>query len=425
MPPQDASAVAEAREARDVMAFGQEIGRVLSDGRIAGRAEPFAKVFPSSRLVKKAVGLAAWCVLEDIALDARLDGQGRLVAETNVRRIAGHLGLNKDTVTKYLRRLRDYGFVLQEETRDDGSGRYETCRYVLDPSACLERFTHTPSRRHAGGVGPCPKVSDTVPAADPVSEDTGHGGTGHGGFGHLQEDVVVDSQEEQQQHGVREVEPGLRRRLVDLGVAASVADKLLDEHPHERVHDVLDAVGAQTLRSPAGWVVKALRDGWHVRELVAERRRVEARDQRRAEEADAAVQARRRAAEQSARADAWAAAVSASLDDHALCSAVRLVTTPAPGLNRRSVPLARAQLVAWAFEVHERSPRHQLEEALATALRDGTEPAGFAPQDLPPPPSVASVAADLSARIRVCLDHLAEPAVAGASQSPTNRREHR
>src|SRR5688572_22762508 len=98
MPPQDASAVAEAREARDVMAFGQEIGRVLSDGRIAGRAEPFAKVFPSSRLVKKAVGLAAWCVLEDIALDARLDGQGRLVAETNVRRIAGHLGLNKDTV---------------------------------------------------------------------------------------------------------------------------------------------------------------------------------------------------------------------------------------------------------------------------------------------------------------------------------------
>ena len=36
---------------------------------------------------------------------------------SNVRRIACHLGLNKDTVTKYLRRLRDYGFVLQL-TRD-------------------------------------------------------------------------------------------------------------------------------------------------------------------------------------------------------------------------------------------------------------------------------------------------------------------
>jgi hypothetical protein len=36
------------RQARDVMAFGQEVGRVLSDGRIVGRAELFAKVFPSS-----------------------------------------------------------------------------------------------------------------------------------------------------------------------------------------------------------------------------------------------------------------------------------------------------------------------------------------------------------------------------------------
>ncbi|MDQ3432553.1 MAG: hypothetical protein M3467_10125 [Actinomycetota bacterium] len=39
----------EARQARDVMAFGQEIGRVLSDGCVVGRTEPFAKVFPSSR----------------------------------------------------------------------------------------------------------------------------------------------------------------------------------------------------------------------------------------------------------------------------------------------------------------------------------------------------------------------------------------
>jgi hypothetical protein len=44
----------KAREARDVIAFGQETGRVLSDGRIVGRAEPFAKVFPSSRVVKRA-----------------------------------------------------------------------------------------------------------------------------------------------------------------------------------------------------------------------------------------------------------------------------------------------------------------------------------------------------------------------------------
>lgn len=60
---------ADVQQARDVMAFGRKAGRVLSDGRVVGRAEPFAKVFPSSRSVKRAVGLVAWGVLEDIALE--------------------------------------------------------------------------------------------------------------------------------------------------------------------------------------------------------------------------------------------------------------------------------------------------------------------------------------------------------------------
>ena len=138
-----------ARTASDALSFGQEFGRVLSDGRIVGRAEPYAKVFPSSRAVKRAVGAAAWSILEDIALDASLDAEGRLVAETNVRRIAANLALSKNTVTKHLAKLRDFGFVLHEEIRADRSGRWGTARYVLDPSACLERFTVTPAADRA------------------------------------------------------------------------------------------------------------------------------------------------------------------------------------------------------------------------------------------------------------------------------------
>lgn len=151
-----------AREAGDVMAFGQEVGRVLSDGRIVGRAEPFAKVFSSSRAVKRAVGVTAWAVLEDIALDARIDDRGRLVAETNVRRIAENLGLNKETVSKHLGILREYGFVLQEEERDRASGQYRRYRYVIDPTAGIERFTHTPSRRSrdASEAGLAPRTEE-------------------------------------------------------------------------------------------------------------------------------------------------------------------------------------------------------------------------------------------------------------------------
>lgn len=157
-------------------------------------------------MVKRAVGPGAWAVLEDIALDAVLDEDGRLVAETNTRQVATNLGLNKDTVTPHLRRLREYGFVLKEESRTVTSGRYEVYRYVLDPSACIERFTHTPpAQQRSGGeasaeavapqapgaqpaappatgqepAAPCPKNSDAV-AREPVSEKAGHGGTGHG-----------------------------------------------------------------------------------------------------------------------------------------------------------------------------------------------------------------------------------------------------
>jgi hypothetical protein len=164
--------------ARDVVAFGHEFGRVLSDGRIVGRAEPFAKVFPSSRAVKREVGAIAWAILEDIALDAGPDEHGRLVSDTSVRRIAANLGMNKDTVARHLGKLREYGFVLHEEARDHGSGRWQSARYVLDPSACVERFTHTPTARPRQ-ARPCPTDPDTA-ASDAVSASTRHGDAGSG-----------------------------------------------------------------------------------------------------------------------------------------------------------------------------------------------------------------------------------------------------
>jgi hypothetical protein len=45
-------------------------------------------VTAGARKLCRAVGTTAWAVLADIALDAESDPEGRLVAATNVRRIA-------------------------------------------------------------------------------------------------------------------------------------------------------------------------------------------------------------------------------------------------------------------------------------------------------------------------------------------------
>lgn len=247
---------------------------MLSDGRIVGRAEPFAKVFASSRQVKRAVGVIAWAILEDIALDARLDVEGRLVAETNVRSIADNLGMSKNTVAKHLTRLRDHGFVLHEEHRANHSGLYTSSRYVLDPSACLERFTHTPTdpavvspveaprstdRAESATeevVGPCTNSWDTVDGT--VSQSVGHRELGHNN-----KDVVVPQEEEQQQPAAEPGEP-LPDALTALGIPPAKAMRLVAEHDPGRIRQVLACVTDDHVRNPAGWVVAALTRSWEV-----------------------------------------------------------------------------------------------------------------------------------------------------------------
>ena len=52
--------------------------------------------------------------------------------------------------------------------------------------------------------------------------------------------------------------------------------------------------------------------------------------------------------------------MSAALDDDELCRALAQVTTPVGVVGRRSVPLARAQLLAWAVRAHQRAPDQDL-----------------------------------------------------------------
>lgn len=345
---------AEGRQTRDVMAFGQEIGRVLSDGRIVGRAEPFAKVFPSSRAVKRAVGLIAWGILEDIALDARLDERGRLVADTKVRRIAANLGLSKTTVHKHLTTLRASGFVFHEELREADSGRYEQVRYVIDPSACIERFTVAPgtkSRPSGDGTN-----SPSRPPPGPAEARVPDSGTRsvyqnavHGDLVQNRRQEAVEDPRQQPRAsdaaGVDEAGDGeLVAGLVAAGVAGSIARQLVQEQPPERIRDALEAVGGKRLHNPAGWLVRAVSGTWDLSADIEEARNARARQA--ARQLDEAAAARRPAqeAQRRERESAWEAAICAAFDDAQLAEAIKRLTTPVPGLGRRSVPAACAAL---------------------------------------------------------------------------------
>ena len=422
-------------QARDVVAFGQEVGRVLSDGRIVGRAEPFAKVFPSSRSVKRAVGVTAWAILEDIALDAALDAEGRLVAGTNVRRIADNLGLSKNTVTKHLGKLREHGFVLHEEQRDDGTGRYETSRYVLDPSACLERFTHTPKRPAGDPAAPRPKNRDTEADLDPRPRKwdtaTTSQPTGHRDVGQKNKKVVA---EEDQQPQPAAVAAPLADRLIAVGVAADRARDLVAEHPEQQVVDALDAVEVSDVRNVAGWVVTAIRGGWDVSEAAEERRKQRAARRLRAEEGALGRLAQEREDEWRERAAGWEATVSAALDDTELTAALRGITEPVAALGRRSGPMAVSHLVGWAVACHVADPDRPLDAALRRALRatadvDGLAAVPGASQDVPGRPADAALpespaplrdAAPLRQRVARLL-----PAIDHDLPIPTTKEEQR
>jgi hypothetical protein len=162
-----------------------------------------------------------------------------------------------------------------------------------------------------------------------------------------------------------------RERLVAVGVAEPTARALIEQHGRARVVDALDAVdtlGDGEVRRRAGWVVSAIRQGWDLEGLLAERRQLEARyarwERERAECDRAAGKWRARESTVAG----WRAALSAALDDRKLAVAVERVTTPVAALGRRSLPIVRAQLLAWAVTAHQAAPDRPLSDVLADDL---------------------------------------------------------
>ena len=218
-------------------------------------------------------------------------------------------------------------------------------------------------------------------------------------------------------------------RLVALGVASSTARALVSEYGSGRVLDALDAVdtlGDGEVRRRAGWVVAAIRQGWDLADLLAERRTVEARYARWERERAARDREAGRWEARQAVAGRWRGAISSALDDRQLASAVERATSPMAGLGRRSVPVVAAQLLAWAVAAHRRNPDRPLDELLAADLDrpDRSSVPDRLEGPLPPPPAATDARDDLTARLTGLLarrPELARPGVPDREGSPEGR----
>ena len=80
---------------------------------------------------RRSLAPSAWVVLEELALGADTLG----VATTNSRRLAGDLGLAKDTTSRAMKRLIAAGLVERIERRDDSTGRFGAIAYRVDLTA--------------------------------------------------------------------------------------------------------------------------------------------------------------------------------------------------------------------------------------------------------------------------------------------------
>jgi len=85
-----------------------------------------------ARAFRRAVGVTAWAVLEDLVLDVEVDDRGALVARTNVRRLAAQLGMSKDTAARAVNRLARAGVVHRVVAERGARGALPNSSYVLN-----------------------------------------------------------------------------------------------------------------------------------------------------------------------------------------------------------------------------------------------------------------------------------------------------
>jgi hypothetical protein len=114
---------------------------VVLDGD--GRVE--LRVDAGSAAVRCEVGVAAWSVLEVLALGGAVDGSGRWMTYGNARDLAASVGIGKDRAAAALADLRRAGLIAAHVERDQRSARFARSRYEVRIAVSHDPDTAVPA----------------------------------------------------------------------------------------------------------------------------------------------------------------------------------------------------------------------------------------------------------------------------------------
>lgn len=89
------------------------------------------RVDAASAEVRRELGVAAWSVLEALALGGTADDSGRWMTYSNARDLARSLGIGKHRAAAALADLRRAGLIAAHVERDQRSARFARSRYEI------------------------------------------------------------------------------------------------------------------------------------------------------------------------------------------------------------------------------------------------------------------------------------------------------
>jgi hypothetical protein len=98
-----------------------------------------------ARRLRRQLGVTAWAVLEDLLTDATPVG-AELAACSNVRRVAEHLGVSKDTAARAVNRLMRAGIVERGDVARSSAGVFLPSTYLLRVEPLRGAIDLAPSR---------------------------------------------------------------------------------------------------------------------------------------------------------------------------------------------------------------------------------------------------------------------------------------